>query len=133
MTRPFLAGLIGGLLGGVIGVVAGALFTRLILLILPRRSGGWEDLIYGILAVILSYPLGAGIGGGLALRRFSRRGMVWKAILAAYAGEIILMLLADPLGINLSTNLMFGLIVTVPLAAILTAFWFNRRREEASL
>jgi uncharacterized RDD family membrane protein YckC len=131
MLKRILLGIVSGFLGGAVMVILGVLLTRLVLLITPRRSG-WEDLIFGILAVILSYPLGAGLGAGLALGRFSRRGMVWKAILAAYAGEIGLMLLAEPLRLNLSTDLMFGLIVIVPLAAILTVFWFNRRREEAS-
>ncbi len=131
MLKRILLGIGSGFLGGAVMVVAGVLLTRFVLLVIPGRSSGWEDLIFGILAVILAYPLGAGLGAGLTLRRFSRRGMIWKGILAAYAAVIGLMLLADPLRLNLNTDLMFGLLVTLPLAAILITFWFNRRREEA--
>lgn len=131
MLKRILLGIVSGFLGGAVMVVAGVLLTRFVLLVIPGRSSGWEDLIFGILAVILAYPLGAGLAAGLALRRSSRRGMVWKSILAAYAAVIGLMLLADPLRLNLNTDLMFGLLVTLPLAAILITFWFNRRREEA--
>ncbi|GIV64076.1 MAG: hypothetical protein AB1457_14940 [Chloroflexota bacterium] len=130
MVKKLFLGMVGGLIGGTVSVITGVLLTRLILLLLPRRSGGWEDLIFGILAVIVSYPLGAGLGAGLALRRFSRRGMVWKAILVAYAAEIGLMLLADPLRLNLNTNRMLGMIVLLPIAAILTVFWFNRQKGD---
>ncbi len=122
-------GLLAGLLGGAGGIAIGLLLTRLLLQLNPRSSGGWEDLIFGILAVIVFYPLGAGLAAGLALRRSSRPGMIWKAVLAAYAAEILVMLLADPLGLNLNTTLLFGLILVLPQGAILLAYWFNRRRE----
>lgn len=130
MIKKFVTGIAGGLIGGVVGVIAGVLFTRLLLMLIPRRSGGWEDLIFGLLAVVVSYPIGAGLGAGIALRRYSRRGMIWKAVLAAVLGEVVVLLLADPLGLNLATNLMFGAIAIMPVAAILAAFWFNRQREE---
>jgi len=130
MIKKLISGIAGGLIGGVVGVIAGVLFTRLLLTLIPRRSSGWEDLIFGLLAVVVSYPIGAGLGAGIALRRYSRGGMVWKAVLAAVLGEVAVLLLADPLGLNLATNLMFGAIAIVPIAAILAAFWLNRTREE---
>jgi len=130
MIKRLLAGLAGGIFGGVFAIVAGLLLTRLILWINPRQSVGFDDLILGLLVVILIYPLGAGIGAGLILRRFSWRGMLWKAIVAAYGGEVLVMILAEPLRINLNTDLMLGLLVLIPIGAILVAFWFNRQLEE---
>lgn len=133
MVKKIFLGSLSGLLGGVAMVIAAVLLTRLLVQIIPNRSSGWEDLIYGVLAAILAYPLGAGLAAGLVLRRYSRAGMVWKAILTAYAVVILLMLIAEPFGLNVSSDFMFGAVVILPLIAIAAVFWLNRQREEASV
>jgi hypothetical protein len=126
MTKRILFGLLGSITGGILAVIGGVLFLRLLLDLNVIRSSGWEDLVYGILAVILLYPLGVGLGGWLALRRTAGRGMWWKALLAAYVGDGLILLLADPLGLNLTTNLLGGLLFLLPPLAVLLAYRLNR-------
>lgn len=118
--------MIGSLLGGVLAVIAGVLTVRLLLSLDPSRASGWEDLIYGLLAVIVFYPLGVGLGGGLVLCRTAGRGMIWKSVLAACAGEALVLLLAEPLRLNLTTNLMAVLLFLLPPLMVLLAYRLNR-------
>lgn len=125
MKRSILA-LLAGLSGGLLAVITGLLILRTIFRLIPNLSSGWEDLIYALLAVIVLYPLGVGLAAGLVLRRTAGRGMVWKALLAAYVGEGLILLLADPLGLNLTTNLLFGLLMLLPPLMVLLAYRLNR-------
>lgn len=125
MKRSIL-GLLAGISGGLLAVISGLLITRLILSLNTARASGWEDLIYGLLAVIVLYPLGAGLGAWLALRRTAGRGMMWKALLAAYVGEGLILLLAEPLRLNLNTTLMMGLLFLLPPLMVVLAYRLNR-------
>ena len=126
MVRTIITGMIGSVLGGVLAVIAGVLTVRLLLSLDASRASGWEDLIYGLLAVIVFYPLGVGLTGGLVFRRTAGRGMIWKAVLAACAGEALVLLLAEPLRLNLTTNLMAVLLFLLPPLMVLLAYRLNR-------
>ena len=125
MKRTIVESL-AGILGGVLAVIIGVLTVRLLSSFNTTRASGWEDLIYGLLAVIVFYPLGVGLTGGLVFRRTAGRGMIWKAVLAACAGEALVLLLAEPLGLNLTTNLMAVLLFLLPPLMVLLAYRLNR-------
>lgn len=125
MKRTIVESL-AGILGGVLAVIIGVLTVRLLSSFNTTRASGWEDLIYGLLAVIVFYPLGVGLTGGLVFRRTAGRGMIWKAVLAACAGEALVLLLAEPLRLNLTTNLMAVLLFLLPPLMVLLAYRLNR-------
>lgn len=129
MKRSFLA-LLAGLSGGLLAVIAGLLILRTILRLIPNLSSGWEDLIYALLVVIVLYPLGVGLAAGLVLRRTAGRGMVWKALLAAYMGEGLILLLAEPLRLNVTSALLMGLLFLSPPLMVFLAYRLNRPAGE---
>lgn len=130
MWKRFLLGLIGGLLGGAVGGGGGLLLVQVFFRIRPPQGGNWQDLGLSLLAVILLYPLGAALGAGWFLRRYLRRAMIWKAILIAFAAEFLVMVLAEPLHINLYPALMWSGIIGLPLIAVLLLYLFYGKKEE---
>ena len=84
--------------------VAGAVFSVLGALagsrLLTSGPSGWEGLIGGILGMVLGIPLGVIIGLVLAKTMFKYPGSLLLGIPAALAGSGLVMLLAEPLGLN---------------------------------
>lgn len=130
--KPLWAGVGGSILGGAGGILTSWLLARLFLQLVPPRPGSFDDLAFWLVAIMVFYPLGAGTGAAMALRRYSRQGMIWKAILAAFAGELAVMLFAEPLRLNSNTALLMTALFTLPIVGILLAYWFNQRREEGT-
>ena len=117
--------LLGSILGGTAAILSSALLIKLIFL--SNTTSGWEELSYGILFIILLYPLGTAAGAAVALRLKNYHPPIWKLTTAAYLAEILVLLLAEPLHLNLKTNLLVSLMFLLPIGAVLSAFLLHLR------
>ncbi|MEW6179878.1 MAG: hypothetical protein AB1522_08120 [Chloroflexota bacterium] len=118
MLKRIIPSLAGSIIGSIVFVFFGLLILRLFLMVNHQSRSGWEDLIYGILMVIIMHPLGSAIGGWVVLRNHLKHGVVWLCFLAGYSGVGVVMLLAEPLGLNQNTNLLMSLIYIMPVLAV---------------
>lgn len=116
-----LAGCAAGLLcGAVFGWVAARLFMG--------TSGGWGDLVGAVMGALLGYAVGASVGVWAAGRRIHGRGNYWLSLAGSIFGLVAVMLLAEPLRLNV-IPLLFqtAMVVVTPVAAALTFHMGPRR------
>ncbi|MEZ4713714.1 MAG: hypothetical protein R3A44_41385 [Caldilineaceae bacterium] len=119
---PIIAGgLIGGLVLGLIGWGAGTVIGR-------SGEPTFGDLAGGLLGALIGYTIGVA-GGAFWIAR-NRVGALasWSALLVAVLGTGVLLLLAEPLRLNLYPQIWGGLVVlSLPL---LVAWWLHKPQPE---
>lgn len=125
LKKGILFALLGSILGGTVAILVSALLIKLFFL--GNNTNGWAELSYGILFIILLYPLGAAAGAAAALRFLNYHPTFWKLITAAYLSEILVLLLAEPLHLNLNPTLLVSLMLLLPIGSVLSAFMINLR------
>jgi hypothetical protein len=112
----------GALAGLACAVVAGLVSARL----LGGANNGWGDLIGAVLSALLGYAVGVTIGVYAAGRRLTGRGSIWLSLLGSVLGVLLVMLAAEPLGLNTNPALLqTAFVIVTPIAATLM---FNIRR-----
>ena len=113
LVAEALAGCGAGLVCAfLVGLAGAALFKG--------SSSGFGDLIAGILGALIGYTIGVSIGVYLLGRRLNGRGSYWMALLGSVVGAALIMLVAEPLRLNLNPALLQGvLIASAPLFATL--------------
>jgi hypothetical protein len=87
------------------GIAVGLLVSRLGGL-LGAALGSNNDLIGSIIGIFVGYVIGVAIGLAVAGRLLRQRGSFWLALLGSILGGALVVLLAEPLRLNSSTNLL---------------------------
>jgi len=99
-------GLLTGFLGGFIGSW-----------LLEGDAGGWGGLVGAVAGMVFGYPIGVAIGMVLVKTVIKYPGSLLLGIPAALLGAVLVMLLAEPLNLNVTPGLILGsLFILVPLA-----------------
>jgi hypothetical protein len=88
-------GLLVSRLGGLLGAALGS-----------NSSNMFGDLIGSIIGIFVGYVIGVAIGLAVAGRLLRQRGSFWLALLGSILGGALVVLLAEPLRLNSSTNLL---------------------------
>jgi hypothetical protein len=113
--------LTGALFGGILAYLSGFIIGSMS----PRQSDvGFDGLIRVLSALLIAYPLGVAIGNTFFNRQFRGRSYFWLALLGSVGGIVLAMGLAEPLRLNVNTNVMFIFLGILPpsLAAIFGRF-----------
>lgn len=107
-----LASAFGGYVMAILGVLIGSK------LIEGNSYGGFGGLVGAIAGMIIGYTVGVVLGILVYSKAFKYRGSAWLAALGAIAGMFLILVLAEPLNLNSSSNLMLwaAVIVTSLLA-----------------
>jgi hypothetical protein len=89
-------GLLVSRLGGLLGAALGS----------TNSNNMFGDLIGSIIGIFVGYVIGVAIGLAVAGRLLRQRGSFWLALLGSILGGALVLLLAEPLRLNSSTNLL---------------------------
>jgi hypothetical protein len=89
---------------------------------------GWGDLIGALLGAIAGYTIGVAAGVTIAGRRLTGRGSAWLPLLGSVLGVALVMLAAEPLGLNRNTAVMQAALAIVPPICATLAFNIRRLR-----
>jgi hypothetical protein len=115
------------------GVLAGLACAALLGLIAARlfagTSGGWGDLVGALLGSIAGYIIGVTAGVTIAGRRLTGRGSAWLPLIGSVLGVALVMLAAEPLGLNRNTAVMQAALAIVPPICATLAFNIPRMRR----
>jgi threonine/homoserine efflux transporter RhtA len=90
-------------------------------------SNGWGDIIGALFGSVLAFPVGFVAGMWLAAWRLRLPHSLWRGILGAALGLVLVLLLAEPLRLNQDSRVMGTLLYLVPSVAAL--FGFNQPRH----
>jgi hypothetical protein len=82
-------------------------------------SNPFGDLIGILLGIGTGYPLGVSLGLWLTARRIGHPVRFWRTLLFAVLGAGIVLLLAEPLHLNLYPRLLWALFFLLPLIAVI--------------
>lgn len=114
--------LLAGLLGAALMAPLGAMIGRAI-----AGTDNMADLVGALTGIFIGLPLGIGLGMGLAARWLGEKRPFFSLI-GAFAGLILVMLLAEPTRLNQNTNLLFSVVAVVsPLGAFAALRLGNQR------
>jgi len=91
--------------GFVIAVPAILIGSRLFA---ENSLGGFEDLVGAIVGMVIGYPAGVIVGIYVYSRVFRYRGSMWLAVLGAVLGVVLVFGLAEPLNLNVNSDLLLG-------------------------
>jgi hypothetical protein len=117
----FAGALVGGILAYLSGLIIGALGSR-------ESDVGFDGLIRVLSALLIAYPVGVAIGTTIFNRQFRSKSSFWLALLGSVGGIVLVMVLAEPLKLNVNTNVMFIFLGSLPpLLAVITQRF--RRRD----
>ena len=97
------------LFGALFGIAGGFAGSRL----LDGGTGGWEGLVWLLAGIVVGIPLGVIVGLVLIKVLIKYQGSLLFGILGAISGNILLMVLADPLSLNNYQGLLFGLLLVL--------------------
>ena len=92
-------------------------------------SNGWGDIIGALFGSVLAFPVGFVAGMWLVAWRLRLPHSLWRGILAAAIGLVLVLLLAEPLRLNRDSRVMGTLLYLVPSVAAL--FGFNQARRKS--
>lgn len=108
--------LAGALLGFALAAAIGFAGARA----MSGSASGFGDLIAAILGALIGYTMGASAGVYLAARLLGRPGSFWLALAGAIAAAALVLLLAEPLRLNVNPAILqTTLAVAAPLLAAL--------------
>lgn len=114
-----LAVFFGTVIGtAIIGLAIGFMGSLIGAFVLRDELFGFGDLAGAIAGMTVRYPIGVIVGLLVASKAFHRRGSLLLGALGSILSVVGTMLLAEPLNLNLSPNLVFGsMFVASPLLA----------------
>jgi len=92
-------------------------------------SSGWGDIIGALFGSVLAFPVGFVAGMWLVAWRLHFPHSLWRGILGAALGLVMVLLLAEPLRLNQDSRVMGTLLYLVPSVAAL--FGFNQPQHES--
>jgi hypothetical protein len=123
--KALLAELAGGIVAGLLlarlGGLAGAALGRGS----PNQFG---DLIGALLGTFAAYIVGVAAGLSIAGRLLKQRGSFWLALLGSILGGVLVALLAEPLRLNQSTEVLGFAVFFMSLALALAGYNLRRAR-----
>jgi hypothetical protein len=112
-------GLLMSRLGGLLGAVLGS-----------NSSNIFSFLIGTIIGIFVGYVIGVAIGVAVAGRLLRQRGSFWLALLGSILGGALVALLAEPLRLNSSTNLLSYSFFFGALALALVSYNLRQARRD---
>jgi hypothetical protein len=119
------AGFIVGIIGGYMGAASGT-----------NDYTGFQSLAGTIIGTMAGYPVGVALGLLVLRKLFKVFGSMLFGIIGAVAGVLVVLVLAEPLHINLySTGIVTFFILTPPVLATIGYFYkriIPRRKGPAS-
>jgi hypothetical protein len=95
--------LLAGLAGGVAAVFLGGLLGTVL-----SGGQGMGGLAGSVAGMLLAFPLGVGVGMGLVAHRLRNHKRPWLGLAGAILGTVLILLLAEPTGLNQNTTLLLG-------------------------
>ncbi|MEZ4510717.1 MAG: hypothetical protein R3C62_02490 [Chloroflexota bacterium] len=119
---PWLLELLVGLLGAALVAPLGAMLGRGI-----AGNENMADLAGALTGLFIGLPLGIGLGMGLAARWLGEK-RPFLPLIGAFAGLILVMLLAEPTRLNQNTNLLFPVVVVASLLGAFAALHWGQKR-----
>lgn len=132
-TRRTLAVITEIIAGAFLGVIVAYLVGIALGGNVPAPSEGFGDIVLVLVAVAIVYPIAVAAGVWLTGKRvYQRPGSYWMALLGAFGGVLITVILA-PMGVATIPALLQGLFIALP--PILSALAFTRsasRREKGA-
>jgi uncharacterized membrane protein len=90
-------------------------------------SNGWGDIIGALFGSVLAFPVGFIAGMWLVARRFRLPHSLWRGILGAALGLVLVLLLAEPLHFNQDSRVMGVLFYLAP--SLFALIGFNQARR----
>jgi hypothetical protein len=87
-----------------------------------------------VLGTLIGYAAGVTLGVYAAGRRLTGRGSIWLSLLGSVVGVLLVMLAAEPLGLNTNPTMLQAAFVVVPPIVATLAFnigWLIGRAPEA--
>lgn len=125
LRTAFLEVVAGAFLGGcmlLLGSWAGAKLGA-------GASNGWGDIVGALFGSVLAFPVGFVAGMWVVAWRLHLPHSLWRGILGAALGLVLVLLLAEPLHLNRDSRVMRALLYLVPSVAAL--FGFSQVRRES--
>jgi hypothetical protein len=119
-----------------VGMVLGTTVTGLMLgfgagfllsYILKNNIAGWGGLVGAIMGIIVGYPLGIIIGQVIIKKGFHYEGSLLLGAIGAILGAALVMLLAEPLHLNVNSYVLFGTLFVV--TTLLGTFGYHIKRK----
>lgn len=121
----WLIELLAGLLSGLLAALGGGLLVSLF-----SNNQGFGELAGFIGGMLFAFPLGVGGGMGYAAYRLRRHKRPFLAIIGAFIGILLVMLLAEPTGLNRNTTfLLFSTLLACCLSAWLALYLSGSRDQ----
>lgn len=123
----FMLVLLGTALTGIAAGLGGAFLMSYLL-----RNGfsGWGRLVGALIGIAAGYPSGV-IGGQIILSRiFHCSGSLVTGVAGAVLGAVLVILLAEPLRLNINASLMFGTFSL--MTSLLGTLGYLRRRADSN-
>src|SRR6266540_559487 len=121
-TQLIVEALGGALAGLACAVIAGLISARLF----SGANNGWGDLFGAVLGTLIGYAVGVTLGVYAAGRRLTGRGSIWLSLLGSVLGVLLVVLAAEPLGLNTNPAVLQAAFVIVTAIAATLVFNFRR-------
>jgi hypothetical protein len=103
-----LAGLVSGVVIAFLGAVVGGALSG---------NRGLESVAATLGGMLLGFPLGTGIAMGFVVYRLHRHPRPWLGVVGAIIGIALVVLLAEPTGLNRNTELLMSVAVITCLVS----------------
>ena len=118
------------LLGSAItGILAGILGAVILSALLSDGYAGWGGLVGAIMGMAIGYPVGVFIGLVIFKKLLRYSGSLLFGLIGVIVGGILPFVLAEPLSLNLNTNLLWAAVIISP--PLLGTIGFNLRKKSA--
>ncbi|MFZ2413651.1 MAG: hypothetical protein WAW16_05470 [Candidatus Cryosericum sp.] len=92
-------------------------------------SNGWGDIIGALFGSVLAFPVGFVAGMWLVARRLRLLHSLWRGILGAALGLVLVLLLAEPLHLNRDSRVTGVLLYLAP--SLFALIGFNQVRRQS--
>jgi hypothetical protein len=124
-TSKYVTMIIGTSFAGfVFGILAAFLMALLL-----QDGDGWGGLIGAVLGLAFGYPFGVFIGILFFKKKLRYEGSLLFGLIGTVVGGVLPFALAEPLGLNNYTDLLWAFIILS--APILSTIGFNLKKDSA--
>ena len=129
VRRQWLRDVLAGVIGGLAGAAGLALLGKFVGA--STSSSGWGDLAGSAAGLIVGTPLGAAFTIWLF---YIRQKKGWHIGFSVIAAALLVVLLAEPLRLNVYPALLYSLLVTVPAVVAATVLlWLSQKSQPADV
>lgn len=105
---------------GIVGIIVGIACTLAGAFIMKGELSGFGGLAGALMGFIIGYPLGVIIGIVLINKVLHYRGSLLLGVIGSILGAFLTIGLAEPLHLNLNSNILFGtFFLSVPLLGVI--------------